>query len=86
VREQSTILGMLYQCINVLKERRNKKLLSCNHVLNRSGLRFLSVSAQGDPAVAKSVHDFSATNIDGEEVHLSKYKGQVCVIVNVASK
>jgi len=63
-------------------------LAGCAGAINnsRSGLRFLSVSAQGDPAVAKSVHDFSATNIDGEEVHLSKYKGQVCVIVNVASK
>jgi len=53
---------------------------------SRSGLRFLSVSAQGDPAVAKSIHEFSAKSIDGEEVELSKYKGQVCVVVNVASK
>ena len=61
----------------------------------------MSVSAQGDPGNAKSIYEFSAKNIDGEEVrkitfihfvmslfqvNLSKYQGQVCVLVNVASK
>jgi len=33
-----------------------------------------------------SVHSFSVKNINGEQVTLSQYKGQVLLIVNVASK
>jgi len=33
---------------------------------------------------AKSIYDFTAKDIDGNEVSLSKYKDHVCVIVNVA--
>ncbi len=33
-----------------------------------------------------TVHDFSARSIDGVEVPLSRYRGQVLLIVNVASK
>ena len=54
-----------------------------------------------DPKKASSIYDFTAKDIDGNEVwnpwlscqytsdfqvSLSKYKGHVCVIVNVASK
>ncbi|PWA25342.1 hypothetical protein CCH79_00005173 [Gambusia affinis] len=35
---------------------------------------------------AKSIYEFSAKDIDGNEVSLEKYKGHVCIIVNVASK
>ncbi len=35
---------------------------------------------------AKSPLDFTMTNIEGEEVPLSKYKGKVILMVNVASK
>lgn len=35
---------------------------------------------------AKSIYDFSAKDIDGEEVSLEKYRGYVCIITNVASK
>ncbi|KAG5893041.1 hypothetical protein JTB14_014821 [Gonioctena quinquepunctata] len=35
---------------------------------------------------AKSLYEFSAKDIKGEEVSLEKYKGHVCVIVNVASR
>jgi glutathione peroxidase len=35
---------------------------------------------------AKSVHEFSVKNIDGQEVKLSSYKGKVALVVNVASK
>ena len=34
----------------------------------------------------KSIYDFSAKTIDGEEESLSKYKGKVLLVVNVASK
>ena len=33
-----------------------------------------------------SIYDFKATDIDGNEVALSKYQGHACIIVNVASK
>lgn len=35
---------------------------------------------------AASIYEFKADDIDGNEVSLEKYKGHVCVIVNVASK
>lgn len=35
---------------------------------------------------AGSIYEFSAKDIDGNEVSLDKYKGHVCLIVNVASK
>jgi len=42
--------------------------------------------AQADPTKASSIYEFSAKTIDGEDVSLDKYKGKVCIIVNVASK
>ena len=33
-----------------------------------------------------SIYDISVKNIDGQEISLSKYKGKVLLIVNVASK
>lgn len=33
-----------------------------------------------------SLHEFTVKNIDGDQVDLNKYKGKVCVVVNVASK
>lgn len=35
---------------------------------------------------AKSIYDFKAKDIHGDEGSLDKYKGHVCIIVNVASK
>lgn len=35
---------------------------------------------------AKSIYEFNARNIKGEEVSLERYKGYVCIIVNVASQ
>jgi glutathione peroxidase-family protein len=34
----------------------------------------------------KSIYEFSALDIDGNEVSMEKYRGHVCIIVNVASK
>jgi len=34
----------------------------------------------------QSVHDFTVKDIDGQDVPLAKYKGNVLLIVNVASK
>jgi len=35
---------------------------------------------------AGSIYEFNAQGIDGNEVSLEKYKGNVCLIVNVATK
>jgi len=51
-------------------------------VLASSCARSFSVAA----AAPSSLHDFTVTSIDGEKVDLGRYKGKVCVLVNVASK
>jgi glutathione peroxidase-family protein len=35
---------------------------------------------------AETIYEFEATDIDGNTVSLEKYRGHVCLIVNVASK
>jgi len=35
---------------------------------------------------AKSIYEFTAKDIDGNEESLEKYRGFVCIITNVASK
>jgi len=50
---------------------------------------YFSVMAAGNPSnptKASSIYEFSANDIDGNLVTLDKYKGHVCIIVNVASK
>lgn len=37
-------------------------------------------------STAKSIYDFKVKDIDGKEVALSKFKGKVILVVNVASK
>lgn len=44
------------------------------------------MASSGDPAKAANIYDFTATDIDGNEVSLDKYRGHVCVVVNVASQ
>jgi len=35
---------------------------------------------------ASTIYEFSAKDIDGNQVSLDKYRGHVCLIVNVASQ
>lgn len=42
--------------------------------------------AQQAGGAKKSIYDFQATTIDGQKVDLSKFKGKVLLIVNVASE
>ena len=40
-----------------------------------------------DPKKASGLYDFTALDIDGASVDLGeRYKGHVCIVVNVASK
>lgn len=41
--------------------------------------------SKADEPTAKSIYEFTVNDIDGKEVPLAKYKGDVCLIVNVAS-
>jgi len=43
-------------------------------------------SKEGTNIMSKSIYDFVVKDIDGKDVNLSKYKGKVLLIVNVASK
>jgi len=55
----------------------------------QSAKKFSTVMAQsgdGDPAKADNIYGFSAIDIDGNNVSLEKYRGHVCVVVNVASQ
>ncbi|KAG7488060.1 hypothetical protein MATL_G00029270 [Megalops atlanticus] len=46
-----------------------------------------SVSAQGEEwRTAQSIYEFSAKDIDGNEVSLEKYRGHVCIITNFAKQ
>jgi len=46
----------------------------------------MAQSGDGDPAKADNIYGFSAIDIDGNNVSLEKYRGHVCVVVNVASQ
>lgn len=43
------------------------------------------MSNPANPEKANSIYEFSAKDLKGETVSLEKYKGHVCIIVNVAS-
>lgn len=43
-----------------------------------------ALTTMGQPPT--SIHEFKMTSIDGKEVELKKFKGQVLLVVNVASK
>lgn len=46
-------------------------------------------SVEGEDSLwqnAKTIYEFKANDINGKEVSLQKYKGHVCIVVNVASR
>ncbi|KAL1251373.1 hypothetical protein QQF64_019169 [Cirrhinus molitorella] len=54
--------------------------------LSSSGIIGAMSAQLEDWKSAKSIYEFSATDIDGNEVSLEKYRGEVVIITNVASK
>ena len=42
--------------------------------------------AEMPKAVTSGVYEFTVKDIDGTDVELAKYKGRVCLVVNVASR
>uniref|UniRef100_A0A3B5L716 Glutathione peroxidase n=1 Tax=Xiphophorus couchianus TaxID=32473 RepID=A0A3B5L716_9TELE len=62
--------------------KKAQQLLFLPHFVNS----FLSFSLCNRTRMAyKSIYDFSAETLEGEEVPLSIYKGKVLLIVNVAT-
>lgn len=51
-----------------------------------SGVLLAMSAPTEDWQTATSIYDFSATDIDGNLVSLEKYRGNVVIITNVASK
>ncbi len=45
-----------------------------------------SGSARAESGSAQTFYDFTVKDIAGDDVDLSKYKGKVCMVVNVASR
>jgi len=43
-------------------------------------------AAAKEASTAKSIYDFTVKDIDGKDVKLSKFAGDVCLLVNVASQ
>ena len=62
-----------------------RKLLSWNTQSRVVPFSVKMATGNGDWKSATSIYDFSAIDIDGNEVSLEKYRGHVTVIVNVAS-
>ena len=54
-----------------------------NKILFLVLLIFSSINAK---EIQMSIYDFNVKTIDGQEISMSKYKGKVLLIVNVASK
>ncbi|XP_066152423.1 glutathione peroxidase-like [Euwallacea fornicatus] len=54
--------------------------------MTSSAATSLAMSNPQNYKEAKSIYEFTARDIKGEEVSLEKYKGHVCIIVNVASR
>jgi len=55
-------------------------------VLGSRGLARAMCAQATDWQSAKSIYEFTAKDIDGNEQSLEKYRGFVCIITNVASK
>lgn len=63
-------------------------VLMAGLVLGTSVMKANATSNDSDktPIAAKSVYDFKVKSIDGKDVDLSRYRGDVLLIVNVASR
>jgi len=69
--------------------RNSQRLLSCfpRNMAAAGDPGALMADSVKDPKKAENIYAFKALDIDGNMVDLGeKYKGHVCIIVNVASK
>ena len=54
-----------------------------SQIFSRLPVRLLAETSSNP---AGTIYQFSAKDIEGNEVDMSRYRGQVCVVVNVASR
>ncbi|KAL6509499.1 glutathione peroxidase gpx1 [Orobanche gracilis] len=86
-------------CMAFLDLSNRTSIGSSKSTFFRDGSSFLSPITSGFPlkprsfatvyaraATEKSIHEFTVKDIDGKDVSLSKFKGRVLLIVNVASR
>ena len=67
--------------------RNSRRLLSSCLPTNMAASESFMAESVKDPKKAANIYAFKALDIDGNMVDLGeKYKGHVCIIVNVASK
>merc|ERR1712226_1739529 len=64
---------------------------SLNAVSSDGGKGIFVTASRGSSKMAsdqkeETIYQFKANTIDGEEVSLARYRGNVCLVVNVASK
>ena len=72
--------------ISALHRNRDSQLLICLPK-NMAASEALMAESVKDPKKADNIYAFKAMDIDGNMIDLGeKYKGHVCIIVNVASK
>lgn len=62
-----------------------KPALLCG-ALAAPGLAGTMCASRDDWRCARSMHEFSAKDIDGHMICLDKYRGFVCIVTNVASQ
>lgn len=63
---------------NLVKKTKQQK--------NNPGLAGTMCASRDDWRCARSMHEFSAKDIDGHMICLDKYRGFVCIVTNVASQ
>ncbi|CAA0838328.1 Phospholipid hydroperoxide glutathione peroxidase 1- chloroplastic [Striga hermonthica] len=86
-------------CLAFLNVSNRSSIGSSKSTFSRDGLSILSpivsgfrlksrnfASVYARAAAEKTIHDFTVKDIDGKDVSLSKFKGKVLLIVNVASR
>ncbi|KAF1002077.1 putative phospholipid hydroperoxide glutathione peroxidase [Apium graveolens] len=88
---KNTLLNSL-QIPSISRPISTRVLDSCSKYKPSSSKRHLFVSIRSDHSMAsqssnaQSIHDFTVKDAKGNDVELSKYKGKVLMIVNVASQ
>ncbi len=65
---------------------RSSLLGFCNSFMKYLIALFLTVVILNAESIKMSIYDFNVKTIDGDEISLSKYRGKVLLIVNVASE
>lgn len=61
-------------------------VLLAGAVVSTAAAQYSASKKKADDVTVQSVYDITVKNIDGKDVALSKYEGDVMLIINMASK